>query len=158
VAAASGSEDGRKTSVEAIPFKADPTAAREMASRASTFAGRGRELYVALDYSNASIEAADQLGLRLWDSAPLGLSDVAAEELRGRLIFELGAYFGETFIRNHGGRWGWATIYGRRVFALRTDSGFIAFPMTRARKRLQGEESDSLVTLYLSLSGPHPAP
>ena len=79
-----------------------------MASRASTYARRGRELYVSLDYSDASIEAADEVGVRLWESLVVGLSDAEVQEVRGRLIFELGAYFGETLIQNHGGRWGWA--------------------------------------------------
>ena len=123
-----------------------------MASRASSYTRRGRDLYVPLDYTDASIDAADEVGLQLWESLPLGLSRDEAEELRGRLIFELGAYFGETLIRNHGGQWGWVTMEGRRVFALRTDSGLIAFPLNRARKRLRGEEPDTLDTLYQFLS------
>jgi hypothetical protein len=148
VAAVSGSDEGRRSSGGSVPFKPDDTAAREMASRASTYARRGRDLYIALDYSDASIEAADEVGVRLWDSLVLGLSDEEAQEVRGRLIFELGAYFGETLIQNHGGRWGWATMAGRKVFALLTDSGFLAFPVNRARKRLRREEPDSLVTFY----------
>ena len=65
---------------------------------------------------------------------------------------DLGAYFGEALIRNHGGRWGWATMGGRRVFALRTNSGFTAFPVRMARKILKSEEPGTLVTLYRSLS------
>jgi hypothetical protein len=152
VAGASASDEGTKPSGGSLPFKPDYTAAREMAIRASTYAGRGRDLYVALDYSDASIEAADEVGLRLWDSLPLGLSDAKAEEIRTLLIFELGAYFGETFIQNHGGHWGWATMAGRKVFGLRTASGFIAFPMHRVRKRLRHEEPEPLVTLYRFLS------
>jgi hypothetical protein len=154
VAGASGSDEGKKPSSGRVPFKPDYTAAREMAIRASTYAGRGRDLYVALDFSESSIEAADELGLRLWGALVLGLSDAEAEEVRGRLIFELGAYFGETFIQNHGGKWGWATMAGRKVFALMTDSGFLAFPMNRARKRLRLEEPDTLTTFYRFLSKP----
>jgi hypothetical protein len=156
VAGASGSDEGRKPAGSSVPFKPDYTAAREMASRASTYARRGREVYVSLDYSDASIEAADEVGLQLWESMPLGLSEAEAEEVRGRLIFELGAYFGETFIQNHGGHWGWATMAGRKVFALRTESGFVAFPMNRARKRLRREEPDTLATLYRFLSSARP--
>jgi hypothetical protein len=43
---------------------------------------------------------------------------------------------------------------GRKVFALMTDSGFVAFPMNRARKRLRGEEPDTLTTFYRFLSQP----
>jgi hypothetical protein len=154
VARASGSDEGKKPSGGSVPFKPDYTAAREMAIRASTYAGRGRDLYIPLDYSESSIEAADELGFRLWGALVLGLSDAEAEEVRSRLIFELGAYFGETFIQNRGGRWGWATMAGRKVFALMTDSGFVAFPMHRARKRLRREEPDTLVTFYRFLSKP----
>ena len=158
VAAARGSGEGRRPSGANVPFKPDPTAAREMASRASTYARRGRELYVSLDYIDASIEAADELGVRLWESLVVGLSDAEAQEVRGRLIFELGAYFGETLIQNHGGRWGWATLAGRKVFALLTDSGFLVFPVNRARKRLRSEEPEDLVTFYRSVSRERPKP
>jgi hypothetical protein len=129
-----------------------------MASRASTYARRGREIYVSLDYTDASIEAADEVGVRLWESLVVGLSDTEAQEVRGRLIFELGAYFGETLIQNHGGRWGWATLSGRKVFALLTDSGFLVFPVNRARKRLRGEEPEDLAAFYRSVSRERPKP
>ncbi len=152
MAGASGSDEGGKPAGGSVPFKPDYTAAREMTSCARTYARRGRDLSIALDFSDASIEAADEVAVRLWESMPLGLSETAAEEARGRLIFELGAYFGETFIQNHGGHWGWATMAGRKVFALRTESGFVAFPMNRARKRLRREEPDNLAGLYRFLS------
>jgi len=41
---------------------------------------------------------------------------------------------------------------GRRVFAFRTDAGLTAFPLHSARKRLRGEDLDSLVVLYQFLS------
>lgn len=148
MAAASESEEGRRASGASVPFKPDYTAAREMASRASTYARRGRELYIPLDYTDASIDAAEEVGLRLWELLAVGLPADEAQEVRGRLIFELGAYFGETLIQNHGGQWGWATMAGRKVFSLLADSGFLVFPINRARKRLRGEESDSLATIY----------
>jgi hypothetical protein len=129
-----------------------------MTIRAGRYARRGRDIGVALDYSDASIEDAERLGRRLFAGLPGGLSDEVAEELRGRLVLELGAYFGQTFIRNHGGRWGWLTIGGRRVFALRTDSGFAAFPTSKAGRRLRGEEPDSLADLYRTLADWRPVP
>ena len=148
----SGPEKGQGPSGGAVPFKRDYTAAREMVIRAGRYARRARDLGVVLDLSDASIEVAEEFGLRLWLMLPGGLSDDRAEELRGRLILDLGAYVGETLIRNHGGRWGWATMAGRRVFALRTSSGFTAFPVSKARKILRGEETGTLVTLYQFLS------
>ena len=145
---ASGSEKGQKPSGGAVPFKRDYTAAREMVIRAGRYARRARDLGVVLDLSDASIEAAEAFGLELWAMLPGGLSDDNAEQLRERLIFDLGAYFGETLIRNHGGRWGWAIMDGRRVFALRTSGGFTVFPMRKARKILRGEEPGTLTTLY----------
>jgi hypothetical protein len=41
---------------------------------------------------------------------------------------------------------------------LLTDSGFLAFPVNRARKRLRREEPDSLVTFYELLSRERPNP
>ena len=70
-----------------------------------------------------------------------------SNSFQGTLVFELGAYVGETFIRNHGGRWGWAAMPGNRAFGLRTDSGLTAFPLTKAKKRLLGNFG-SLVAFY----------
>jgi hypothetical protein len=149
---ASGSEQGQGPSGGAVPFKRDYTAAREMAIRAGRYARQARDLGVVLDLSDASIEVAEEFGLGLWATLPSGPSDDEVEQLRGRLIFDLGAYFGETLIRNHGGRWGWAIIDGRRVFALRTSFGFTVFPLLKARKILRGEEPGTLATLYEFLS------
>ncbi len=148
----SGPEKGQGPSGGAVPFKRDYTAAREMVIRAGRYARRARDLGVVLDFSDASIELAEEFGVRLWARHPGGLSDDRAEELRGRLISDLSAYFGETLIRNRGGRWGWAIMDGRRIFALRTSSGFTAFPASKARKILRGEEFGTLVTMYQFLS------
>jgi hypothetical protein len=149
---ASGSETGQGPSGGAVPFKRDYTAAREMAIRAGRYARQARDLGVVLDLSDASIEVAEELGLGLWAMLPAGPSDDKVEELRGRLIFDLGAYFGETLIRNHGGRWGWAIMGGRRVFALRTTSGFTAFPVSKASRILRANEPGTLVTMYRFIS------
>lgn len=149
---ARGSDKGQEPSGGAVPFKRDYTAAREMAVRAGQYASRARDLGLVLDFSDASIEAAEECGLELWAKLPGGLPDDKAEDLRSRLIFDLGAYFGETLLRNHGGRWGWAIMGGHRVFALRTSSGFTAFPVRKARKILRGEEPGTLVTMYQFLS------
>ena len=149
---ASASEKGQRPSEGAVPFKRDYAATREMVIRAGRYARRAREFDVVLDLSDGSIGLAEEFGIRLWGMLPGGLSDDKAEELRVRLIFDLGAYFGETFIHNHGGRWGWATMAGRRVFALRTNSGFTAFPVRMARKILKSEELGTLVTQYQLLS------
>lgn len=149
---ANGSEKGQGPSGGAIPFKRDDTAAREMAIRAGRYARRARDLAFVLDFSDASMEVAEECGLELWAKLPGGPPNDKAEDLRSRLIFDLGAYFGETLLRNHGGRWGWAIMGGRRVFALRTSSGFTAFPIRKARKILRGEEPGTLVTMYQFLS------
>lgn len=148
VAGVSDSKVGQRPPGAVVAFTTDYAAAREMAIRASGFAIRGRDLNVVLDYSDASLEVADATGVELWEPLDPDYVGEAAEELRAKLIVELGAYFGETLRRNHGGRWGWAAMDGRRVFAFRTDSGLTAFPLNSARKRLRGEDLDSLVLLY----------
>jgi hypothetical protein len=122
--------------------------ALEMASLAGRYVDRGRALSVTLDFSDASIEAADGLGLRLYDPLPKQASGPKLEELRNGVASELGAYFGETFIRNHGGQWGWVAGSGARVFGLRTDAEISAFPLVKARRRLQRAENESLAALY----------
>ena len=152
MALASGTEKGQELPGEAIPFRRDYTASREMVIRAGQYARRARDLGFVLNFSDASIEVAEEFGLDLWVKLPGGLTKDTAEELRARLVFDLGAYFGETFIRNHGGRWGWAIMGGRRVFALRTTSGFTAFPVSKASKILRANEPGTLVTMYRSLA------
>ena len=119
---ASASEKAQEPSGEAVPFKRDYTAAREMVIRAGQYARRARDLGVFLNFSDSSVEVAEEFGRELWAKLPDGLPKDKAEDLRARLILELGAYFGETLLRNHGGRWGWAIMGGRRVFALRRSS------------------------------------
>jgi hypothetical protein len=87
------------------------------------------------------------MGVQVYASLCRGLSGDELKQLQGTLVFELGAYVGETFIRNHGGCWGWATMPGNRSFGLRTDSGLTAFPLTKAKKRLLGNFG-SLVAFY----------
>ena len=147
-----GSEKGQEPPEGVVPFRRDYAAAREMVIRAGQYARRARDLGYVLDFSDASIEVAEEFGLVSWAKLSSGLPKDTAEDLRARLILDLGAYFGETFIRNRGGRWGWAIMDGRRVFALRTGSGFTAFPVRKAGKILRGEEPGTLVTLYRVLS------
>jgi hypothetical protein len=129
-------------------FEQDAEMALEMASLAGRYVDRGRAVGVTLDFSDASIEAADGLGLRLYDPLPKKASGPKLEELRNAVASELGAYFGETFIRNHGGQWGWVAGSGARVFGLRTDAEISSFPLVKARRRLQRAENESLAALY----------
>jgi hypothetical protein len=131
-----------------VQFEADAEVALEMAGLAGRYAERGRDLDVALDFSDASIDAADGIGVQMYDSLPREASGAKLEEMRSALAFELGAYFGETYIRNHGGQWGWLAAIGNRVFGLRTAAGLSAFPLVQARKRLKGAEQDSLGFIY----------
>ena len=148
-------ESGEKPhdGVLGVQFEADAAMALEMADLAGRDVDRGREHQAALDFSDASIEAADGVGLQMYEALPRDGGGPSLEERRHALASELGAYFGETFIKNHGGRWGWVAGSGNRVFGLRTDSGLSAFPLGKARKRLQRAENESLSALYAFLSG-----
>ena len=115
-----GSEEGSNAG-GGVPFEPDEATAQKVARLAGQFVDRVRELHVALRYSDGSIAAAEEIGLRLFESLRRRFQGVQLEEARGGLADELGAYFGETFIKNHGGRWGWATVGESRVFGLRTD-------------------------------------
>jgi hypothetical protein len=134
--------------IVAVPFEPDAALALEMAGLAERYVARARDLQVALDFSDASIEAADGVGLKMYESLRGKASRDKLEQLGSALASELGAYFGETFIQNHGGQWGWVAASGDRVFGLRTDAGLSAFPLGKAKKRLQGAQHDSLATLY----------
>ena len=130
-----------------LPFEPDETTAIELGTTADLYVERGRALDVALDYSDASIKAAEEMGVRTYASLCRDVARDDLKQLQGTLVLELGAYVGETFIRNHGGRWGWATMPGSRAFGMRTDSGLVAFPLTKAKKRLLGNFG-SLVAFY----------
>jgi hypothetical protein len=143
----SGSAEGARGVAPVVPFEPDEVTALELAQMAGLYVERGRALDVALDYSDASIEAAEEMGVQAYASLCRGLSGDELRQLQGTLVFELGAYFGETFIRNHGGCWGWATMPGNRAFGLRTGSGLTAFPLVKAKKRLLGNFG-SLVVFY----------
>lgn len=143
----SGPTEGPRDVASIVPFEPDETTALELAKMAGVYAERGRALDVSLDYSDASIEAAEEMGVRTYASLCPGLAGAELRQLQGTLVFELGAYVGETFIRNHGGRWVWAAMPGNRAFGLRTDSGLTAFPLTKAKKRLLGNFG-SLVAFY----------
>jgi len=144
---ASGSAEGLRGGAAVVPFESDEATALELAEMAGLYVERGRALDVALDYSDASIEAAEEMGVQTYASLCRGLAGAQLRQLQGTLVSELGAYVGETFIRNHGGCWGWATMPGNRAFGLRTDSGLTAFPLTKAKKRLLGNFG-SLVAFY----------
>lgn len=130
-----------------LPFEPDEATAQEMALTADFYVRRGLALDVALDYSDASIAAAEEMGLQTYASLCRDLSRVELNLLQGTLVLELGAYVGETFIRNHGGCWGWVTMPGGRSFGFRTASGLTVFPLTKAKKRLLGNIG-SLVAFY----------
>ena len=139
--------------VAGVQFEPDPVLAAEMAELASAYVERAKKSDVALDYTDASIEAADGIGLRMYEALPRYRSSAPIEDLRSALASELGAYIGETFIRNHGGQWGWVAATGNRMFGLRTNAGRSAYPIVKARKRLQGAEHDSLAVVYGFLTG-----
>jgi len=147
VTEARGSAEWERGAAAVVPFEPDQITALELAEMAALYIERGRALDVALDYSDASIEAAEEMGVQAYASLCRGLSGDELRQLQGTLVFELGAYVGETFIRNHGGCWGWATMPGNRSFGLRTGSGLTAFPLTKAKKRLLGNFG-SLVAFY----------
>ncbi|HEX7492559.1 MAG TPA: hypothetical protein VF337_12745 [Candidatus Limnocylindrales bacterium] len=150
--------NGEADVVEAVPevvapvvqFEPDPTTAFEMALTADLYVRRGVALDVALDYSDASIAGAEEMGGRTYLEQCRDLARDELKELQGTLVLELGAYIGETYIRNHGGDWGWATMPVGRAFGLRTSAGLTAFPLTKAKKRLLGDFG-SLVAFYTLL-------
>ena len=142
-----GAADGARVAVATVPFEPDEVTALELAKMAALYVERGRDLNVRLDFSDASIEAAEEMGVQTYASLCHGLALAELRELQAALVSELGAYVGETFIRNHGGCWGWAPMPGSRAFGLCTEAGLTAFPLTKAKKRLLGNIG-SLVAFY----------
>ena len=124
-----------------VQFEADAEVALEMAGLAGRYAERGRDLDVALDFSDASIDAADGIGVQMYDSLPREASGAKLEEMRSALAFDPRR-------RSSFRQWGWLAAIGNRVFGLRTAAGLSAFPLVQARKRLKGAEQDSLGFIY----------
>jgi hypothetical protein len=100
-----------------------------------------------LDYSEASISVAEQAVVTLVERMQATLT---GEELAHGVWYrgvQLGAYVGETFIRNEGGSWVFANNPERDAGVL-TDDGWIAFPITKAHKRLANGAADSVTSMY----------
>ena len=144
---ASGSAGGPGPTPPVVPFEPDDVTALELVRAADLYVRRSRAVDVNLDYSDDSIAVAEEMGVQTYASLCPDLSRDELRQLQGTLVLELGAYVGETFIRNHGGCWGWVAMPGGRSFGFRTASGLTAFPLTKAKKRVLGNLG-SLVAFY----------
>ena len=141
----------------AAQFQQDDATAIELFKMSGAYVDRGRKLGVRLDYSDESVAAAEEMGVQTYARLCDGLTLAELRELQSALVSELGAYVGETFIRNHGGYWGWAPMPGGRAFGLRTATGLTAFPMTKAKKRLLGNIGNLVAFYGLLVSWPEKA-
>ena len=90
----------------AAQFQQDDATAIELFKMSGAYVARGRKLGVRLDYSDESVAAAEEMGVQTYARLCDGLTLAELRELQSALVSELGAYVGETFIRNHGGYWG----------------------------------------------------
>jgi len=57
-----------------VPFEPDEVTALELAKLAGLYVERGRDLNVRLDFSDASIEAAEEMGVQNYASLCRGLA------------------------------------------------------------------------------------
>jgi DNA polymerase-3 subunit epsilon len=87
-----GSAD-RVRAAAVLPFEPDETTAIELGTTADLYVERGRPLDVALDYSDASIEAAEEMGVRTYASL---CRDLARPEM-GDEMSEASNQFGAGF-------------------------------------------------------------
>lgn len=73
---------------------------------------------------------------------------------RGRIIFAIGSYIGETVIRLYGGKWitDDSDPQGEISAAVQLDNGTIIVPMQRAIRRYQNGSEDSIYAYVYVLS------
>jgi hypothetical protein len=132
-------------------FEPSEKAAQEMVTMAGHWADHGRQYGLDLDYSDDSIGVAEALGLRLYEAIPHDESGELTDQER-IVTLELAAYIGESFIRSHGGEWGWAQNGRGRDLGLRTGDGITVYPIATVTHRLAGSDVDSLVIFYRLIS------
>jgi len=143
-----------------------PASARESrlsfaADRAAqqTAMGHARELVsfaqsalnLKLDWSDASVRALEDLAASL--HADLRRRRTAPDEI-APLVTMIGSYLGEVLRRNHGAQWGWVSVNGQRVLALRTaDAGALFTPVETARRRVHQGAASNLWRAYQVKAG-----
>ena len=73
---------------------------------------------------------------------------------RGRIIFAIGSYIGETVIRLFGGKWltDDSDPQGEITAAVQLDNGTVIFPMQRVIKRYQNGSEDGIYAYVYVLS------
>src|SRR5262245_6273215 len=94
------------------------------------------QLGVTLDFDRAGVE---------WLDAYLGRlrTQLAPERFDG-IAVTAGCFLGECILRTHGGEW----IDHANGYGIRSTDGSIAFPITKALKRVENGEVDSIVSFF----------
>ncbi|MEQ8820161.1 MAG: hypothetical protein RLY93_07925 [Sumerlaeia bacterium] len=96
---------------------------------------------VELDYSRESLVELDRIISEMWPEKPPAMLE--------QMILGMGAYLGETMVRNLGGQWVYEQDYGF-VIVLKGQEGeeMKSLPMNRVHKRFVNGMEDSLSFFY----------
>jgi hypothetical protein len=109
------------------------------------------ELDLALDWSDASVRAVEELAGSLHADVRrrrTGPDDIAP------LVEMIGSYLGEVLRRNHGAEWGWVSVNGRRLLGLKlAPTGALFTPVETARRRVPRGAASNLWRTYRSKAG-----
>lgn len=130
-------------------FDADPEVADEAKRWAANFVTwAGKHFSVQMDLSDTSIALVEVIAEEIDEEIRVGRASPEpkfAEELAP--LF--GYYVGETYVTNHGGRWGWTDLPGGiRTVAVETTAGGIFWPVVKSLQRLLREPDSDLSFYY----------
>lgn len=101
-----------------------------------------------LDFSDASIELVEEMLGVLHDTSR---QDHPTDEQIWVFAKTFGSYIGETFRRNHGGRWGMVTLRGQEFPGMQAMRGTAFWPWGKAHNRIVNGPEDNVRDYYNSL-------
>ena len=138
---------------DAPPFVVDPEAqqiAEAYALDAQDFSRSA--LGIELAWEESSAKKVEEVLARLHDDLPhAGLPDSSVESYAKGF----GSFLGELLRKLDGGEWGYATIDGTSMAALRLSDQSIVFPWARAYRRIKDGPEDNVAHYFATL---RPAP
>jgi hypothetical protein len=142
--------------IRPLKLKYEPTAENAPRFASDIVASVARITGDVLDYSVESLTVVDRI---LGDMRGRGVTvDQFAETL-----FGFGCYVGEVFVRHAAGRWiatpeRWLPAIGMRICVELPEQKRLCSPITKAFKRLENGEEDSLAYFYVVFTQPPDPP
>ncbi|HJP87416.1 MAG TPA: hypothetical protein VJ850_00050, partial [Candidatus Limnocylindrales bacterium] len=119
---------------------------------AGNFVRWAREHFaVDADYTDASIDVVESIASKIDEDIRLRRAS-PDPSFAEAMAPGFGFYIGETYLKNHGGSWGWSDVPdGIRTVAVQTPNGGLFWPALKSLKRLLREPGEDLRYYYTSV-------